>query len=63
MDSILRNEKTRQLYHISGNILSTLDTIFSFSCNIYLTIDNMIIKIHLIIIFLPSMVHILNGYV
>ena len=30
MDPILRNEKTRQLYHTSGNILSTLDTNFYF---------------------------------
>ena len=30
MDFILRNEITRQLYHTSDNILSTLDTIFLF---------------------------------
>ena len=33
---------------------------FSFSCNIYLTIDNIIIKTHLIMMLLPSMVHIIN---
>ena len=30
MDYIFRNENTRHLYHTSGNILSTLDTIFLF---------------------------------
>ena len=62
MDYILRNENTRQLYHTSGNILSTLDTIFSFSSNIYLPIKNMIITIHLVVLFLPSIIHILNWY-
>ena len=35
---------------------------FSFSRKIYLPIDNMIITIHLIVLFLPSVVHILNCY-
>ena len=35
---------------------------FIFSRNIYLTINNMITTTHLIIIFLPSIVHILNLY-
>ena len=35
---------------------------FSFSCNIYRTIDNMIITTHLIMIFLPSIVQIINCY-
>ena len=35
---------------------------FSFSSNIYLAINNIIITTHLIIIFLPSIFHILNYY-
>ena len=35
---------------------------FSFSRNIYLTINNMIITTHLIMMFLPSIVHIINFY-
>ena len=35
---------------------------FRFSRNIYLTINNMIITTHLIMMFLPSIVHILNFY-
>ena len=62
MDYILLNENTMQLYHTNGNILSTLDKKFSFSSNIYLTINNMVITINLIMISLPSIVHILNWY-
>ena len=35
---------------------------FSFSSNIYLTINNMIITTHLIMLSLPSIVHIINCY-
>ena len=35
---------------------------FIFSSNIYLTINNMIITTHLIMIFLPPIVHIINFY-
>ena len=35
---------------------------FSFSSNIYLTIDKMIITTHLIMMFLPSIVHIIKFY-
>ena len=45
-----------------GIFYQLLIHIFSFSHNIYFPIDNMIITICLIRIFLPSIVHILNCY-
>ena len=62
MLSNLRNENTRQLYHTNGNILSTLDTNFYFSFNIYITINNTITTTYLITMLLTSIVHILNFY-
>ena len=62
MDNILHNEINKQLYHTSGNIFSTINTILFYFCKIHLPIDNMIITIHLIMLFLPSIVHLLNLY-
>ena len=45
-----------------GIFYQLLTQTFSFSRNIYLTIDNMIITIHLIMMLLPFIVHILNCY-
>ena len=62
MDSIFRNENTRQLYHTSEMFYQLLIQTFSFSHNIYLTINNMIFTTHLIMMFLTSIAHIVNCY-
>ena len=45
-----------------GIFYQVLIQTFSFSCNIYPNIDNMIITTHIIMMFLPYIVHILNWY-
>ena len=62
MDYILRNKNTWQLYHTSGNIYQLLIQTFSSSLNMYFPINSMIIIFQLIMLFLPSIVHILNFY-
>ena len=45
-----------------GIFYELLLQLFSFSRNIHLFIDNMIVATHLIVLFLPSIVHTLNFY-
>ena len=47
---------------LMGIFYQLLIQTFSFSSSIYLTIDNMIIKNHMFMIFLTSIVHIINCY-